>query len=617
MLTNEAQPERIFAVDPPRQDSWGGRIFTLVRAPLERVLSLRGLEGLYEDIRRAAPEGHFVERALEVLKIQLQVADRDLMRIPSSGPLVVIANHPYGAVEGLALTSILRGVRPDVKIMANFLLQRIPELRDFLIAVDPFDRDDSNRFNFKPLKESIQWLTNSGALVVFPAGAVSHLQVKQRRITDPPWNRVVAGLIRKTGASALPVYFHGFNGPLFQLLGLLHPRLRTLMLPHEALNKCNRKLAVHIGNAIPFSRLERFETDAACMDYLRFRTYLLRKRSGEQPVSTRFFFPLGRSRTARQSRVLLAEAPEILAEEVRHLPGNQLLLQSGDYDVYLAEARQIPHVLREIGRLREITFRLSGEGTGNAIDLDRYDGYYLHLFVWHRQRQQLVGAYRLGRTDKIISQFGPGGLYTHSLFRYRCALLDFVGPALELGRSFVRPEYQKNYSPLLLLWKGIGQFLMQHPQYKSLFGTVSIPNDYQRCSRRLMISYLKTHCYLPHLARLVKARTPVRSRSLSPWEERAVSQLIRDIDDVSSLVADIESKHKGVPVLLKHYVKLGGRLLGFNIDRRFSHVLDGLIMVDLTRTEPNLLERYMGRDGAAAYLAYHGKAPADCLELCA
>ena len=207
MLTNEAQPERIFAVDPPRQDSWGGRIFPLVRAPLERVLSLRGLEGLYEDIRRAAPEGRFVERALEVLKIQLQVADRDLMRIPSSGPVVVIANHPYGAVEGLALTSILRGVRPDVKIMANFLLQRIPELRDFLIAVDPFDRDDSNRFNFKPLKESIQWLTNGGALVVFPAGAVSHLQVKQRRITDPPWNRVVARFVRKTGASVLPASY--------------------------------------------------------------------------------------------------------------------------------------------------------------------------------------------------------------------------------------------------------------------------------------------------------------------------------------------------------------------------------------------------------------------------
>lgn len=301
----------------------------------------------------------------------------------------------------------------------------------------------------------------------------------------------------------------------------------------------------------------------------------------------------------------------------RNPPRNQLLLKSGDYAVVLAEARQIPHVLREIGRLREITFRHSGEGTGNAIDLDRYDGYYLHLFVWHQQKHEVVGAYRLGKTDEIVSKFGTGGLYTHSLFRYRCVLLDLVGPALELGRSFVRPEYQKSYSPLLLLWKGIGQFLVQHPHYKSLFGTVSIPNDYQRSSRRLMISYLQTNCYLPNLARLVKARTPARGRWLSPWGERSISHLIRDIDDVSSLVADIETTHKGIPALLRHYVKLGGRLLGFNVDRRFSHVLDGLILIDLTLTDARTLERYMGKDGAAAFFAHHGRTPSDLLARCA
>jgi len=298
----------------------------------------------------------------------------------------------------------------------------------------------------------------------------------------------------------------------------------------------------------------------------------------------------------------------LLKAEVEALPAGQRLVASGHFLVQYAHAEQIPWCLQEIGRLRELTFRAAGEGTGKSSDVDLFDAYYLHLFVWDAQAQSIVGAYRMGLTDEILARYGKRGLYTQSLFRYGPRLLHTINPAIELGRSFVRVEYQRSFSALLLLWRGIGRFLLRSPHYAVLFGPVSISSSYAPLSRQLMVDYLKANNIEAELARHVKPRRPFRGRRPTVWDEVELANL-KDIEDLSRAIARIECDNKGVPILLKQYLKLGGRLLGFNADEQFSDALDGLIMVDLRASEPRVLARYMGEDGATAFLAHHGSQP--------
>jgi len=563
----------------------------LTERVLERALALDRLDRLYQSLPPAADIDTFLQQVLDTFGIDYRVEAAELAQIPEEGGVVVVANHPFGALEGVVLAALLRRVRPDVKVMANFLLARVPELAPLFIGVDPFGGREAARRNTAPLREAVRWVRGGGALVIFPAGEVAHRTHPGAPVTDPPWSLTLARLLRLTRAPALPVYFHGANSPLFQILGMVHPRLRTALLPRELLNKARSTLPVRIGALLPFAGLASLK-DAALVEALRLRTCML----AEAPSK-----PL----PAQECAVPVADAgpPELLAAEVSALPTDQQLLESGEMVVCWARAEQAPRLLQEIGRLRELTFRETGEGTGRERDIDLYDSYYLHLFVWNRAKGELVGAYRLGLADRIVARYGKRGLYSHSLFRYRSRLLAMLNPAIELGRSFVRAEYQRSFSPLLLLWKGIGAFIARHPRYRILFGPVSISNDYHTLSRRMLVEFLKANNYLPELARHVRARRPFR-----PGAGAAPLAPPADLEAVSALVAQIEADRKGIPVLLRQYLKMGGRLLGFNVDDQFSDALDGLIMVDLRQTDPRMLARYMGREAAQRFLARHNGA---------
>jgi putative hemolysin len=291
-----------------------------------------------------------------------------------------------------------------------------------------------------------------------------------------------------------------------------------------------------------------------------------------------------------------------LQAEIDQLPPEALLATQGDHQIFIARADQIPTLLPEIGRLRELSFRAVSEGTGHARDLDRYDQDYLHLFLWNRGQQEIVGSYRIGCVDELRARRGVAGLYTNSLFKFRGGFLDRLGPALELGRSFIRPEYQRRPLPLALLWRGIGEFVVRNPRYKVLFGPVSISRAYHSRSRRIMVEALSQHRRDAELSALVAARNPPRER-LHQDDRAAVSTLVKDVEDISNLVAEIESDSKGIPVLLRHYLRLGARLLSFNVDPSFGNCLDGLIVVDLRASDEKLLKRCMGEAGYRSFVA--------------
>jgi putative hemolysin len=306
-----------------------------------------------------------------------------------------------------------------------------------------------------------------------------------------------------------------------------------------------------------------------------------------------------------QQPVAQALTPDLLELEIAALPEDRCLAQNGDFAVYLGKAIEMPNTLREIGRLREATFRKAGEGTGKSLDLDSFDDYYWHVILWNHARRELVGAYRAGNTAEILSQYGVDGLYTSTLFRYDEKIFEKLGPALELGRSFVRPEYQRQYSPLLLLWKGIARLIATRPQTPVLFGAVSISNDYNEASREMIYRFFEARIAQDELAGMVEPRRPFRPFRLRPWDCRSMCRALRDLEDLSQPITDVEADGKGLPILLRQYAKIGGKLAGFNIDGKFSNVLDGLIVVDLRETDSIVLERYMGREGAASFRQAH------------
>lgn len=573
----------------------------VIEAALRRLLGICEMGKVYESLRSMGDVKPLFNRLLRHLEVTYRVAGRDRDQIPQTGPTVVVVNHPFGILEGAVIAEILSGVRTDVKVLANGVLAAIPEIRDLIIPVDPMGGSRALQGNPRGIRQSLQHLAQGGLLMVFPAGEVSHFQWRERRIKDPHWNpsiaRILAAAHRRTpGISVVPIHVDGANGALFQALGLVHPRLRTALLVRELLNKRRTQVTVRIGSAIPVEKLLAIPTDEGRTQYLRWRTDLLASRTEYRPRTS---LPLsGRSpRTASLEPVAQAVPHTALAREVRDLDAAALLAKSGDLSTYVAAARQIPAVLAEIGRLRELTFRAAGEGTGRALDLDEFDASYLHLFVWNEHKQEVVGAYRLTPVDHAK----PPKIYTATLFEYEDEFLNRLGPAIELGRSFVRAEYQKGLAPLLLLWKGIGRYVARNPRYKVLFGPVSISNGYQPISRELMVSFLERHASLKDWVGLISSRNPFRN---SRRTSATVPADGFDIEDLSAVVSDLEPSRAGVPVLLRQYLKLGGKLLGFNVDPKFSNTLDGLILVDLTLTEPKLLERYLGKSEAAEFLAF-------------
>ncbi len=569
---------------------------------IERISRLDQLRQVYLDAVKGVEARAIPRNILDRLNIASGFTDADARRIPPSGPAVVVANHPFGGIESLVLLELVLRVRADAKMMANHLVARIPEMHPLCVFVDPYDRAESAAQNIRPMLACVRWLQRGGLLIVFPSGDVSGLDVHHRTIRDPEWNESIARLIRVARAPVVPVFFEGANGPLFQIAGLVHPRLRTAMLPSEFVNKRNRRIAGHVGRPIPFKRLKLFASDADMIRYLRVRCHILAHCACEAPRR-------GSVAAPAIGPILPASEAGVLEQEVRRLPEEQRLPGSESLHVYYAAAGQIPEVLREIGRLREITFCAAGEGTGRLLDLDRFDAHYLHLFLWNTERREVVGAYRLGLVDDLTRRFGVRGLYTRTLFRYGHPLLRRMAPAIELGRSFVRPEYQRAYAPLLLLWRGIGQFIARHPKYRYLFGPVSVSREYNAYSRYLLALFLESNNLNEEMARATRALHPPRAVRCVEATRRTFRTLVTDIDAVSELIEEIEPDHKGVPVLVRQYLRLGGQIIAFNIDPQFKQVLDVLMAIDVAAIPRAVMARFMTPEKADAYLEFRGRDP--------
>lgn len=535
--------------------------------------------------------------ARDWLQLDVDLPDGDLARVPTKGATIVVAEHPTGAMEGLLLLATLLRHRPDVKVLANRWLRRLPALAELVIPVDVHGDD-----NTSALRASLRHLRAGGALLAFPAGEVARRPWLGRKPREGRWQATFAGLQRIAEAPVVPVHVGARNPRWIERLGMLHPSAPTALLPRALLTQRGAKVTVRIGHSIAASQLERFGgDDGERADYLRLRTEILARRVVASPrsvVAPRSLTPLATRGCAQR-----------LAAEIAALPADSLLLTSNGLQVFCAPADQLPHTLAEIARLREHTFRAAGEGSGRAADRDDFDAHYRHLFVWDEGAREIVGSYRLGLSDELLRDGDASRLYTAGFYDYAPKFWQRLSPAIELGRAFVTPERQRSFAPLLLLWRGIGAFVARHPRYRHLFGTVSIAADHHVTSVRLMVDHLRSHCLARELAPLVRSRRPWRAARADQRSLRWRAPQIASLPDVSAMVRELETNRSGVPVLMEQYLKLGARLLGVNVDTEFQ-TIDALVLVDLLLTPPHLLQRYLGADGVRALEREHGKEPA-------
>lgn len=555
------------ALPRPRGLGWAA-------AAAERATGLAKLQSLYAELPAALDPAGFVRAALARLGVSYALASGSLEQVPATGPLIIVSNHPYGAADGLVLADLLMARRPDLLLFANTLLRRVPEIAPLIAPVDVFKAGAS----LGGVRAALRHLANGGALVLFPAGEVSRYDWRGRRVADPPWAESAVLLARRSGAAVLPVHIAGRARWPSLLAGAVHPRLRTLCLPRDLLQQRNSRVALHLGAAITAAELARL-APAAQTAYLRLLSDSLAQGAAVvQPAGT------------AAPALAAPQPPALLAAELAALPASCTLLRQKDFSVFLAAAAAIPNTLLEIGRLRELSFRLVQEGSGQPLDLDRYDADYQHLFVWHHPTQQLVGAYRLGFTEALAAKGGVEALYTHTLFRYDSTLLHRLGPSIELGRSFVVPEWQRNFRALRLLWSGIAAVMDAQPEIRCLFGPVSISASYSPLARALMETALSTHHGDAALQALVQPRTP----SVDGASQRDTRKVVAALSDpalLSRVVARVD-RGSGLPVLLRHYLDLKGRFAGFNVDADFGHTLDGLVFVQVADIPPAVRAKF-------------------------
>jgi putative hemolysin len=529
----------------------------------------------------------FVDAILEGCGIDIEFDEKDLKNIPKTGSFIAIANHPYGGIEGMVLLKILCMVRPDAKLMANFLLKKIPNLADYFVAVNPFENIDHSS-SISGLKTTLELLANGTPIGIFPAGEVSTFKVDKKQVTDRMWHPVVGKIIAKAKVPVVPIYFHGNNGLLFNLLSLIHPALRTAKLPSELFNKHGHTIKLRIGKPVNIEDVAGFTNSTRLLNYLRARTYALGTGLEEEK---KIFHPRNLFKIKKQPAEIAPEiSSAILEREIEPLREEYRIWVEKNYEVFIVPTPTIPNVIREIGRLRELTFREIGEGTNKASDLDEYDIYYHHLFIWDVDAKLIVGAYRLGLGDEIFYSIGKKGFYVSELFKIKTQFMPVLKKSIELGRSWIRKEYQQKPLPLFLLWKGILKYLIDNPRYRYLIGPVSISNSFSNFSKSLIVDYINRHHFDHEMAQFVRPR-----KKFKVDMESIDTGLLMEGEDtfkgLDALISEVETRNIKVPVLLRQYIALNAKIICFNIDPKFADCLDGFLVLDLEKVPQDILEK--------------------------
>ena len=530
----------------------------------------------------------FSKHVMEELGISYVLPADQLERIPKEGGFITVSNHHFGSIDGLILCDTVGRLRSDYKLMTTLLLALVPNLRDGFLPVDNLSgKMDARSVN--SIRTALNHMSSGGGIGFFPAGEVATYQKGKARtavsekpvIEDKPWADNIIKLIKKSGLPVIPIYFEGTNSANFHFLGKIHRRLRTVRLVHELFNKRGTVVQVRIGQ--PILPAETADMDLATFGkYIRNRTYALEALCHENE-------PAAASKPAQP--VAAQEDPALVREEFARIQ-DRALFESGDYRCYLSPSADIPHSMREIARLREITFRAVGEGTGTPLDTDKYDTYYKHLILWNIPNQEIVGAYRIGVGRELMARpEGPQAFYTSTLFKFQSGLLPYLDKSMELGRTFIAPAYQKEVTPLKLLLSGLLTASVRMGGIQYTLGPASISNEMPHFYKSLIVHFIRQHYMMDGASQMAKATHEFKPDFLRVNPDHLLAGC-STIDDLDRLIMSISDGQYRIPVLLRKYISFGSHILDFNVDPDFKDCLDAFIFFNIKDIPENSFKSF-------------------------
>ncbi|MDX1364177.1 MAG: lysophospholipid acyltransferase family protein [Arenibacter latericius] len=545
---------------------------------LMRVTKISSINRFY-DRNKHLNGVDFLDAILDQYKIKFEIPEEDFKRLPKQGSYITISNHPLGGIDGVLLLKLLLNQRSDFKIIANFLLNRIEPISPYILPVNPFENHKDAKSSIAGFKSAMKHLQDGHPLGIFPAGEVSTYR-DGKLIVDRPWEEAALKLIRRAEVPVVPIYFHAKNSRLFYTLSKISDVFRTAKLPSELTSQKNRVIKVRIGQPISVQTQNDQDTLADFTDLLRRKTYMLsnayEKESLLQHIPTSLKIPKA------PRKIAAAVKPEVILKEIDKLREKDCkLLQSKNYEVFLAKASDMPFILNEIGRQREVTFRAIGEGTNKSIDLDEFDTYYRHLFLWDDDAQVIVGAYRMGMGSEIFAEHGIDGFYLQDLFRFEPELYGMMQQSIEMGRAYIIKEYQQKPMPLFLLWKGIVHTTLRFPEHKYLIGGVSISNQFSNFSKSLMIEFMKSNYWDPYVAQYIRPKKEFKVKLKDADKDFIFDETEADLNKFDKLIEEVEPGSLRLPVLIKKYIKQNAKVVAFNVDPLFNNSVDGLMYIKI------------------------------------
>ena len=546
---------------------------------LMKVLKISTLNKFY-DKNKHLEDVAFLNAILDDLEIKFEIPEDDFKRLPKDGAYITISNHPLGGIDGALLLKLMIEREPNFKIIANFLLHRIAPIKKYIMPVNPFENHKDAKSSVIGIKETLMHLSEGKPLGMFPAGEVSTYK-DGKLVVDKPWEVGAIKVIRKAQVPVVPIYFHAKNSQLFYFLSKIGDTLRTAKLPSEVFSQKERVIKVRIGKPISVKEQNEYETIDEYSKFLRKKTYMLSKAF----VKEKSFLPTPKIKLPKKGpkAIVTGASVENMIQEVDALRAADCrLLQSKNYEVFFAQADKIPNVLHELGRLREITFREVGEGTNESTDIDKFDKYYHHMFLWDEEAKKVAGAYRMGLGSEIYPKYGMDGFYLNELFRFEPELHDMMSKSIEMGRAFIIKEYQQKPMPLFLLWKGIIHTTLRFPEHKFLLGGVSISNQFSEFSKSLMIEFMKSNFYDPYIAQYIHPKKAFKVKLKDADKDFVFNEAESDLNKFDKIIDELEPGTLRLPVLIKKYIKQNARVVAFNVDPLFNDAVDGLMYIRIS-----------------------------------
>ena len=566
--------------------------FGFIKSPIASTImgltKLNDVNRLYDSIKHHDGVAFF-DAFLKKLEIQYVAFEEDLAKIPKTGPFILVANHPLGAIDGILMCKILTEIRPDFKIMGNFLLQKIEPMKDYVIPVNPFETRKEAYSSISGMRETLKHLQEGGCIGIFPAGEVSNRNNVFDEVLDKEWEIPALKLIKKAKVPVVPMYFHTKNSSKFYSIAKIHADLQTLLLPSEMMKKRDKPIRIRIGKPVSPKIQEEHESVKELGDFLRKKVYMMKSYYERRKSIAELFklsnlpikFPLKSGQEVIQN--IIDETPhEDILKDIENLKKkDKLLFSNSNYEVYFTEYDEIPSMMREIGRQRELTFRAIGEGTNLPFDLDEYDKHYHHLILWDNSAQKIAGAYRMALGCQVMKKYGISGFYTSSLFEFDQEIQPFFRKVIEMGRAYVNLEYQQKPLPLFLLWRGIVHVCLKNPEHKFLMGGVSISNKFSDFSKSLMIEFMRSHYYDSVVAQYVHPKNDFKVKLKVKEKHLFFEGLDNDLNNFDKLIDDLEPEMR-MPVLIKKYIKQNAKVIAFNVDPNFNDAIDGLMYIRIS-----------------------------------